>query len=146
MGTKHRAYTSVQVPSQRNFLGRGFGMEIDNDNPGQRPQGGQQIIHSAERAIRRPDEYAPDQIHYQNAFDDKVSAPGYARREVERTDDRQVSVHKIDDLTLRPDMISAGYDVDTGIKEFLSGLDCDTYTMSGVLAIGYHNIDIEFIN
>src|SRR6266850_6200924 len=151
MRADDRSHTSVEVPSEGNFLGSSFGMKVDEDNFGFDLL--QKLVDEPERIVAGAHEYASLEI------DNRVtgaillslvhSPSRHTSRKICRTQQSprgtvRIAVRHLevfDDFALVPDMVSSRHDVDAKIEKFVRKRWCDAESGSGILAVGDNQID-----
>src|SRR6266403_2410979 len=144
-------YTAVEVPAEGDFLGRSFGMEVDEDDLCLDLL--QKFVGEAEGVVAGSHEDAALQVDHGVvgaiflAFEH--SPAWQTRGEICRAQQSPRRAMRIavchlevfDDFALIPDVIAGRHDIDAEIEEFVREWRRDTEPGSGIFAVGDHQID-----
>ena len=150
MRADDRGHLAVEMPAHRDLLGRGFGVEVDEDDAGALLHLLDFLQHAGKRIVDAQHEHPAHRVDDADAdarlrAGDVAAVAGDAGREVERAQQPRLDADVVDRFFLIPDVIPGGHDVDAGVEDLFAEFARDAKAGGRVLRVGDDKIELVVV-
>ena len=145
---QHGRHSAVEVPADGDFLGRGFGVHVDDDDADVFGKPLEFLVDGTERIVDRRHEDSALNVQNRDripgsCLDDDAPASGVDGGIVGRTQQPGFGIQVWKHFLPVPNVISRGQDVHTPAKELVGDFGRHAEARGCVLAVDDHEVDVH---
>lgn len=147
VGSDDSADLAIEHSGQSNLFGSGLGVEVDEDGFRERTKPRYLLKHGVERVFQRGHEGASLEINNRERrpagdLQHRAALPWRFGGIIERANKPTFFPEQFHNFLLVPKVVTAGYNIDSALENFLGGFRSNTGTACGILAVSDHGIQL----